>query len=182
MYLFYFFPVRLTTFDPEYNLRYSLLPYYVLFLLCLLPPKYKPTRSGPFLNPRSPEQHPAHSRCSIHAGSVSGQFLLPIKSPTNLSPFQRVTDSTLSKHCSLALGQAKEKDQEPTLSTMNFPQISGPHGSPEPGRQGFYKMLSPGLHSGGMSSPRPLCSLHSDSYLPDVQTLLCSSGQVAAPL
>lgn len=51
---------------------------------------------------------------------------VPGASPTSLGPFQRVSGSTLSKHCALAPRQAQEEEQKLAPPAVDFPQNSGP--------------------------------------------------------
>ena len=63
----------------------------------------------------------------------------PVMFPANLSPFQRVSGSTLSKHSSPgARPDPRWKNRNPDSRGGLSPEL-GPHRSPELGRQDSYR-------------------------------------------
>lgn len=69
-------------------------------LVSALPSLCPPSRDLGGRTPQAPRE------CSFIAGAAAA----PGVSPTNLGPFQRVSGSTLSKHCALAPRQAQEEE------------------------------------------------------------------------
>ena len=131
------------------------------FLSVFLHQNTSPTRAGIFvsldcsLNPQGLDQHSAcRSRCSINAGSFPGKPLLPGMIPANLSPFQRVSGSALSKHSFPGTRpDPRRKNRNPDSRSGLSPE-PGPQGSPEPGRQDSNKMLKLGYCWGwGLRQP-----------------------------
>ena len=150
-----------------------------------------PTRAGLFvsldspLNPQGWGQHSAYSSgCSLNAGSFPGQPLLPVLIPANLSPFQRVSGSALSKHSFPGTRpDLRRKNRNPD-SRSGLSSEPGPQGSPEPGREDSNKMLKLGCWLvAGLRQPPPLPrSPHFHSYQADDPILSCAAQGRWLPL